>query len=390
MNKKNIILIMIYSFFNSFLLYRACDVLYYISKGINNSDYIQYITIGSVISIVFMIPLGVVKDLYNRKWILLLSNAFLLLATLFYIFSNNAFYMGIGIILSTISNLLAQGIVISLLHNYIKDKDEYSKIYYQWSIFYYSGYLISMVLGGIVAKYSLILMYELSLIPIIINFIVLFLLDSKTEKEKKKSNTKYVLKEALTLFKEKDVLRVLIITEMLITPTAKILAESHPEYLSNMGASTVLIGLYTAGMCLLAIIGNKIASSKKHKISSFIMFVFLYMISIVIVGLIHNYLSITFILLFQLLFSISNHIYITIVQKECQDSYRQTVLAIFTFLTSISEIIICTVTSNVVSYLGLGTSYILLGVLGMLGVLLIIMYYNKTIFYKDDKNARTK
>ena len=110
MNKKNVIIIFIYSFFNSFLLYRACDVLYYLSKGITNAEYVNYLTVGSIITIIFLIPFGIIKDKYNRKYILLLSNFFLLLATIIYIYADNAFFMGIGIIMSSISGLLSQGI----------------------------------------------------------------------------------------------------------------------------------------------------------------------------------------------------------------------------------------------------------------------------------------
>ena len=93
MNKKNTIILFIYTFLNYFLLYRACDVLYYVSKGISNDEYIIFLTIGSLITIVFLIPFGIIKDNYNRKYILIVSNLFLLLATLTYIYSNNALFM---------------------------------------------------------------------------------------------------------------------------------------------------------------------------------------------------------------------------------------------------------------------------------------------------------
>ena len=335
MNKKNITTLLIYSFLNSFLLYRACDVLYYLSKGISNSEYINYLTIGSLITIVFLIPFGIIKDKYNRKYILLISNLFLFLATLIYIYANNSIVMGIGIIASAISNLLSQGIVISLLHSYIEDKKEYSKMYYKWSIFYYSGYLISMVLGGIVAKFSLVSMYYISIIPIIINFIVILLFDDTNEKIKEKNSSKLLLKESCKLIKNNKTLKVMLLSEIVIIPIADVLAESHPEYLSNIGASTTLIGIYTAVMCLFAIIGNKIASKYKTQINKFFIYSLLFNLSLIIIGFLNSYLSILFIILFQCFFSVTNNIYNTIIQNECKDSYRQTILAIFTFIISI-------------------------------------------------------
>ena len=374
MNKKNIVTLLIYSFLNSFLLYRACDVLYYLSKGISNSEYINYLTIGSLITIVFLIPFGIIKDKYNRKYILLISNLFLFLATLIYIYANNSIVMGIGIIASAISNLLSQGIVISILHSYIKDKNEYSKMYYKWSIFYYSGYLISMVLGGIVAKFSLVSMYYISIIPIVVNFIVILLFDDTNEKIKEKNPSKLLLKESCKLIKNNKILKVLLLSEIIIIPIADVLAESHPEYLSNIGASTTIIGIYTAVMCLFAIVGNKIASIYKTQINKFFIYSLLFNLSLIIIGFLNNYFSILFIILFQCFFSVTNNIYNTIIQNECNDSYRQTILAIFTFIISISEIIICTVTSNIFNKIGLGKSYVVLGTLGMILILIILSF----------------
>ena len=374
MNKKNIVTLLIYSFLNSFLLYRACDVLYYLSKGISNSEYINYLTIGNLITIVFLISFGIIKDKYNRKYILLISNLFLFLATLIYIYANDSVVMGIGIVAAAISNLLSQGIVISLLHSYIEDKKEYSKMYYKWSIFYYSGYLISMILGGIVAKFSLVSMYYISIIPIVINFIVILLFDDTNEKIKEKKPSKLLLKESCKLIKNNKILKVMLISEIIIIPIADVLAESHPEYLSNIGASTTLIGIYTAVMCLFAIVGNKIASIYKTQINKFFIYSLLFNLSLIIIGFLNNYLSILFIILFQCFFSITNNIYNTIIQNECKDSYRQTILAIFTFIISISEIIICTITSNIFNKIGLGKSYVVLGVGGIILILIILLF----------------
>ena len=384
MNKKNIVILFIYSFLNSFLLYRACDVLYYLSKGISNSEYINYITVGSLITIIFLIPFGIIKDKYNRKYILIISNLFLLIATLFYICANNVYLMGIGIIMSAVSNLLSQGIVISLLHSYIKDKSEYSKMYYKWSFFYYSGYLISMILGGILASYSLVSMYYISLIPIVINFIVLLLLDGKDENNKEKNGSKYLIKESIKLLKENKILKAILLSEIIIVPIADILAESHPEYLSNMGASTTIIGIYTAVMCLFAIVGNKIASMYKKQINVFFIYSLFFSISLILIGLLNNYFSIIFIILFQCFFSVTNNIYNTIVQSECDDSYRQTILAIFTFIISISEMVICTITSFAFNNIGLGKSYTVLGICGLF-IIIIVIFVNYIINNNDKK-----
>ena len=42
LKNKNVILIYIYSFLSTFLLFRACDTLYYLSKGISSSKYVFF------------------------------------------------------------------------------------------------------------------------------------------------------------------------------------------------------------------------------------------------------------------------------------------------------------------------------------------------------------
>ena len=108
--------------------------------------------------------------------------------------------------------------------------------------------------------------------------------------------------------------------------------------------------------------------------NKFFIYAILFNFSLIIIGLLNNYCSILFIILFQCFFSVTNNIYNTIVQNECNDSYRQTILAIFTFVTSISEVIICTITSNLFNNIGLGESYILLGIIGVLLIIFVIVF----------------
>lgn len=385
MDKKNFNLLLVYSFLNNFLLYRSCDVLYYISKGISNSTYINYLSIGSLITIIFLLPLGIVKDKYNRKIILIISNLFLLFSILFYIYADNSFYMSVGIILTAISNLLSQGIVISLLHNYVNKKEDYSRIYYKWSIFYYSGYLISMVIGGIVAKYNLVLMYYLSIIPVILNFFILFMLNDEEEKKKRKNTSNYILKESFRCLKESTLLKFILLSSIIITPLADILAESHPEYLSEIGASTILIGLYTALMCLFGIVGNKIASTISKKIKYYIIYFSMFAFCLIGIGIVHNYLAIVLILLFQCFFSVTNNIYNATIQDETNDCYRQTILAMFTFIISLSEIILCNISSYLFNKFGLGLSYIILGIIGLIFAIIIGVIYLIKILKSDKK-----
>jgi len=121
-------------------------------------------------------------------------------------------------------------------------------------------------------------------------------------------------------------------------------------------------------------IENKIASIYKNKSNSFFIFALLFNLSLIIIGLLNNYFSIIFIILFQCFFSVTNNIYNIIVQNESNDSCRQTILAIFTFIISLSEMIICTITSVIFKNVSLGYSYIILGIFGVTLVLIIVLF----------------
>lgn len=140
-------------------------------------------------------------------------------------------------------------------------------------------------------------------------------------------------------------------------------------------------------MCLFAIVGNKIASIYKKQINVFFICSLFFSISLILIGLLNNYFSIIFIILFQCFFSITNNIYNTTIQNECSDSYRQTVLAIFTFITSISEMIICTITSLIFKNISLGNSYVVLGIFGLAIISIAFLF---SIFKKKNVQELSK
>ena len=134
-------------------------------------------------------------------------------------------------------------------------------------------------------------------------------------------------------------------------------------------------------MCLFGIVGNKIASIQNNQTKAFFIYAILLNISLVLIGTITNYSTIIFIIMLQCFFSVTGNIYNTSIQNECDDSYRQTILAIFTFLISISEMIIASTTSIILKNINLGQSYIALGVFGLIGILIVLVYYLKRVCY---------
>ena len=237
LKNKNIILIYIYNFLSTFLLFRACDTLYYLSKGISSSKYIFFTVISSLIVLIMQIPISTIGDKINKKIMLLVSNLLTFISIILFIISSHYVGFIIAIIFQTLQGLFANGIVNSILYEEAKNKKEFSKMIFIKSIFAYTGYGIAMILWGYVGNKSLVNMYYFSLIPIII-------------------------KEALTIIKNNKVTRYLFLCHSLLVSILMIMAETHPEYSSRLGISALIIGFYTFFMLVAGIIEEYIGSKK--------------------------------------------------------------------------------------------------------------------------------
>ena len=166
MFKRNIILIYIYGFLTNFLLYRSCDTLYYLEKGVSSSDYLLFIVISYFVSLIIQVPSGILADKYNKKKILFFSQFLLLLSIILFIIADSYWLLVIAIIIQAFQSAFAAGIINAIIHQSLDDKKNFSKALFYKSIFIYSGYIMAMLLGGYVGNFSLVAMYYMSLIPI--------------------------------------------------------------------------------------------------------------------------------------------------------------------------------------------------------------------------------
>ena len=262
---KNIILIDIYGFLSTFLLFRACDTLYYLSKGISSSKYVFFTVISSVIALIMQIPISAIGDKTNKKTMLLVSNLFSFLSIILFIISKQYIGFIIAIIFQTLQGLFANGIINSILYEQVKSKKEFSKIIFTKSIFTYAGYGIAMILGGYVGNKSLVNMYYLSLIPVIINFIVLAFLNDIKPTNKKSVKYKTIVTDAIEIIKNNNTIKYLFLCHGLLITILMVMAETHPEYSSKLGISTFIIGVYTALMLLAGIIGEYVGAKIKKE-----------------------------------------------------------------------------------------------------------------------------
>jgi MFS transporter len=380
MNKKYISLIYLYTFLSTFILFYACDTLYYLEKGISSSGYMFFVTTSYFIKVVLEIPSGIFADKYSKKKILFIGNALFLISTLLFIISKSYALFVLAIIISSVNNCITTGIANSLLYDFNNKEDKFNKLIFRNSFSYNISYMLAMILGGIVGqKYGLINTYYLTLIPTIINFIVICLI-----KEPRKNNddiviNKSIFKNALVEIKNNNTIINMIITNSIIFSIIKIVEESHPDYASSLGISVFEIGIYTSLILVFCIIGNYIGSKiKKESYGKIIKFSPLFCgLCIFLLGILNSCYGILFLLLFYIFSESFDNIFLTIVHDSVTSKSRVTIESIISLILCICGLILSLLSSLALKQIELYQLYIVLGVI-------IIVYGIINLVIKND------
>ena len=178
--KKNIILIYIHTFLSTFILYYICDTLFYIERGLTSSQYISFVGIAFFTRLLFEIPFGIIADKYDKKRLLLISNLLFIISTMIFIFAHNYITFVIAIVTNALNNSLSSGITNSILYENLDNKQRFNKTLFYNSFFYNISYMLAMIVGGYIGqKFGLIYTYYITIIPFIIDFIILLMLKIK-------------------------------------------------------------------------------------------------------------------------------------------------------------------------------------------------------------------
>lgn len=373
MFKRNIILIYIYGFLTNFLLYRSCDTLYYLEKGVSSSDYLLFIVISYFVSLIIQVPSGILADKYNKKKILFFSQFLLLLSIILFIIADSYWLLVIAIIIQAFQSAFAAGIINAIIHQSLDDKKNFSKALFYKSIFIYSGYIMAMLLGGYVGNFSLVAMYYMSLIPIIINLFIIGLLDGKMLVASEVNKKKEILSDALTVIKSNKIIINMFLIAGFNFAILTIVAESHPEYSARLGVSPFVIGIYTAIMCLFDIIGEYFCSKEKQKKKNLLILPFCMGLSVLIIGLLNNIYGIIFIVLIQFFFAMYSNSMYTVLHQLVSDKSRVTVESILSLVISGFGILLGFFASFITKFLTISNTYIVLGIFSIIYTLIVFM-----------------
>ena len=365
--KKNIFLIYIHTFLSTFILYYICDTLFYIERGLTSSQYVSFIGIAFLVRLLFEVPFGIVADKYNKKLLLLICNILSIISTIIFICSYNYFTFLIAIIINAINNSLSSGIVNSILYESLDNKNNFNKTLFYNSFFYNISYMIAMIIGGYIGqRFGLIYTYYITIIPFIIDFLILLMI--KTNNNIKNVNIESnvsILKNGIKEVVNNSYLLRLILTSAILFAGIKLVEESHPEYSANIGISVFIIGIYTAFILLFCIIGSYIGSKTKKNNYNLVLNInpMISGICILLVGLLNNYFGIIFILLIYIFSESFNNIMMSELHSNISSKSRVTVESINQFVLSIFGMIFSVLMTILLNFVSISAMYMIIGIL---------------------------
>ena len=365
--KRNRILLYIYAFISTMILFYIIDTLFYLERGISSSAYMFFVVVMYITKLIFEIPSGILADKYGKKKILLISQIMFIISTIIFIFAYNYTVFIIAIIIASLQKCFSTGIVNSFLYESLKEKEKFNKVLFIKNTMYCISYMIAMLLGGYLGeKYGLIIDYYVTLIPLILGLIIIcFIKDTINNKE---SNTKRkidILRNGITEIKNNKFIKNIIFINATMLVIIKLVEESHPEYSIRIGLTESQIGIYTALILVFCIIGEyfgtKLNGEKKYV---FIILNPIFVgISILLLGYLNSKTGIIFLLTLYIFSESFNNIIFTEIHNNISSKSRVTIESIISLLESIIGIILGIINSICLSFVSVYQSYIILGII---------------------------
>ena len=188
--------------FATFLQYQRfvmpISFLFYLYNGLNFSDFILFQSIFNITCLITKIPMGVIGDMFSKKYILIFSYFLFLLRVILWISFSGFWIILCGEILYGLFKALYRGNVDSYIYEWLKTQNIEKNIlpdYGRLSFYTSLGSAISCLLGaGLYKFFGFKILLYLELVMQIIAISALFLLPN-IKTCKKKSNSLNVIKD---------------------------------------------------------------------------------------------------------------------------------------------------------------------------------------------------
>jgi MFS family permease len=202
-NKNNIVLLKLYYLCYNFRLYSVLAVLYFAQITHSYALALSVFSFVQIAQALFEVPLGYISDKFGRSICLKVGAIANLLSVVSYAFGFSFAILLVGALFEGLNRAAFSGNNDALLYETLKEKNrekQYSHEYGKVNSWLELAGFVSTVMGGILAVYSLSLLFKLSIIPQIMGvLVVLGITEPKTIKTPMTSMALH-LKEALRMY----------------------------------------------------------------------------------------------------------------------------------------------------------------------------------------------
>ena len=207
-----------YGFLKNLRFFDAFLLLFFLDNGISYSQIGILYASREIITNISEIPSGIIADSYGRKSALLSSFLIYILSFVAFYYSTDFVLLLLGMTMFGLGDALRSGVHKGMIMDYLRlNKREDEKISYYGSTRSWSqrGSALSALVAGFIVLYSgnYRLIYILSVIPYLVNFINIYtypdnLNHSIKKKQREEFSTKNVIKNVIVTLKKRRVFQV--------------------------------------------------------------------------------------------------------------------------------------------------------------------------------------
>lgn len=379
-------------------LYLPFWIIYLSNKGYS---LLQIGILGTVLEIVRLVtevPLGVIADRYGRKFVMLFSSIFFMLASVLLASSKTFTLVLISTLLMGLAESLDSGAASAWLTDYLILKSNSDQLENKFTLYY-----IILIIGSILGALSLIILYRLNpALPfyvsaifftfsfIAIKFFMIETLDKKNEKSEKLTSIS-IIKSSFVHIRKKKALSIITFTFLFYAFGLDGVERFYQTFLYNEGFNVNSItGIFLISSFISIIImvyQNKFLTKFKNKLLIVFISKLTMAIAVIIALSSISYVAYIMICLFFTLELSIRPLMQSYLNSNIESSIRATTLSFFELVGSIGEMFSGICIGFMMDYFGINIGFKICAlVISISSVCLFNVYLNNNFYQK--KNAK--
>ncbi|MBU0506502.1 MFS transporter, partial [bacterium] len=316
--------------------------LYPLSKGLNLAQVASLVVIQSLAQLIFEIPSGAIADFFGRKNTLIIAGVFraVYMAVILFGFGYGAFL--IGWMFYGIAEAFESGSDAAFVYDTLKEcgrENDYQKVEGRGFSFTILGWGAGAFFGGFIIPHSYDLAVLLNIVAVLISCIINFTF-KEPKRESKTASKNYIshMKIATSfVFKHKQLLWL----TLLLGGMTGAMQLSHLFFQPYMLEAGLDIKYF--GLIYVFFLGTtSLVSAYSHRVERFlgsklsvVIIPTLLGLSLVLNGLLVNFVGIAFIFLNQFVFGFTRPVVLNVINKLVTSEKRATVISISGFLNGV-------------------------------------------------------